>query len=173
MNGLNNPSLIAFLTNIKDQVPSIDLLVTGSAYVIGATFGIIALTKAAKHAKAPEQVPFAQVVAPFVVCIFLMWLPTLIGTIALTTFGTLKPTILGYSSPTGGLPKSAYLGLISLVRLFALIAVIRGVIMLKGVGEGKGGDGVVGRALFHIFGGVLLYYIEGTAKIISTLFVPV
>lgn len=161
-------SLTAFLTNIQAEIPPITLMVTAVSYVMGVAFGVNSLMRFSKHSKSPEQVPLSQCISPLIVCLCLVWLPTFIGSVALTTYGSTSP--VGYTPALTGDAVIAYNGLIALVKLFGIIAVIRGILILKRVGDGKEGNDAISRASWHIFGGVNLYYIEATAFILKKLF---
>jgi hypothetical protein len=73
---------------------------------------------------------------------------------------------------TGGVGAmaAAITGVLTFIRMIGYIAFIRGWLMLNQAGQGK--DGIVGRGLTHIGGGIACINVKATAYMLAATFAP-
>lgn len=84
-------------------------------------------------------------------------------------------SFLSYSGAGGGVSASfaaAVTGVLWFVRILGLIAIVRGILKLKGIGDGQGGGqgGGLNSALIHIVGGVMAVNINATIAMFAATF---
>jgi len=165
-------SFQTFLTNLGDLVSqgsSVFLFVTGFAYVVGLSCAMIGLMKFNQYSKSPDQTPISTPIL-YVVCgILLIWLPTLINVTHGTMFGTgaISPLSYGGTSQTG---QAMFDALISIIKFFGLVAIIKGVLLMRKVSGGQQGQDALPKAALHIIGGVILYHMLEFGQLVKGTF---
>lgn len=97
----------------------------------------------------------------------LIYFPSTITTIGSTLFGT-NPLAYGQTSTgTGGSWEYANI-LIRWVEVIGLISIVRGLWMMKDLGErGQHGQSVGGKIVVHILAGAMAYYISEISTVLS------
>ncbi|WP_423063615.1 type IV secretion protein IcmC [Candidiatus Paracoxiella cheracis] len=96
--------------------------------------------------------------------ICLLSLPLVVRTGLLSFWGTSNP--LRYSGPQEGF-EQLIPPIIMLVRLLGVGSFIRGIILFSRGGREGSPPGTVGKAMIHIFGGLLCIHILGTVDLVK------
>lgn len=145
-----------------------DLLGKG-AYLIGlffTVFGIFKLKEMNETKKFGLNVPMSYIgTGTFILCI-----ASSVDIMATTIYGAqggasfLMPQVQG----AGAQFKNAIEGVLLFVKLIGFVAFIRGWLFLQKAGLGK--EGMIGRGLTHIFGGVMAMNAYATLKILQATF---
>src|SRR3990167_3303296 len=151
--------LSAFLNNLARTYTSLWKLITGFAYLAGAFFGLMAVFQfkiyAEQRTMMSLQTNIMKPLMHLLVCVALMWLPRTFSVLMVRTFGyqlALTPALLG------------------LVRIVGLVSFVRGWMMMVHVAE-QGHQASFGKAMTHIFGGLLLINIVGASNLLWRLMV--
>lgn len=116
----------------------------------------------------------AKVVWTFIAASILLSLPQVVNITMSTVYDTgVSGNVLTakFNSAGGGDLKSFYAtihAVLMFIQLLGLIAFVRGVLILKAIGENK--DGAMGRALTHIFGGAAAMNIYWTTGVLANTF---
>lgn len=76
------------------------------------------------------------------------------------------------SSGTSTATQAIILAILWFVRLVGFIALVRGILLFYKYGQGQSNQGELGRALTHLFGGVMAIHIDSTARILAGTFAP-
>jgi len=164
-------SFQTFLTNLGDLVAqgsSAFFFVTGFAYVIGISCAMIGLMKFNQYGKNPDQTPLSMPVLYIVCGVFLIWLPSFIGMSHATLFGAgVNP--IGYSG-TSAVGMSMFNALINIIKFFGLIAIIKGVLLMRKVSGGQQSQDSLPKASLHIIGGVIMYHMTEFGQIVKGTF---
>ncbi len=96
----------------------------------------------------------------------LLILPTFVGTAMLTFWGhTSDLSYPGDSSGYGSLAPAV----LAFVRLIGLGSFIRGIILLSRAGGQQSQSGAIGKALIHIFAGILCLHIVETMNLLGSI----
>ena len=163
----NNQGWLKHLAGSVDQIYK---LVTGAAYVIGCSLAFKALytlkvygelrTMMASQSSLKEPLTYLMVAAIFI------FLPTGFGIMMNTTFG--ESNVLAYSQLSTALDlteSNGGIALLSILQLIGVIAFVRGWVLLAR-SQGQGAQpGTMGKAITHVFGGVMLMNIVATVNI--------
>ena len=96
----------------------------------------------------------------------LLILPQFIGAAALAFWGQ-QSDVMYTGGPTGYHPLIP--PILMLVRLVGVVAFIRGIVMLSKTGSQQGQQGQLGKALTHIFSGILCVHIMQTIDLLQTI----
>lgn len=96
----------------------------------------------------------------------LLILPDFIGAMVLSLFGTTTP-----GAYSGGVFYYSTLipPILIFVRVVGVGAFVRGIVLLSRVGGQQTQPGQLGKAMIHIFGGVLCIHIMGTVTLLESL----
>jgi hypothetical protein len=110
-------------------------------------------------------------IAMFFVGIFLFTLMGMLEAVTVTMSMGSGPgsALIGQVSGSGTM-AAAITGVLTFIRLIGYIAFVRGWLMLNQTAQGK--DGVMGRALTHILGGVAAINVKTTAYMLAATFAP-
>ncbi|MCX7118034.1 MAG: type IV secretion protein IcmC [Legionellales bacterium] len=165
------------LTNIAQNLQSVDRLITGAAYLMGLAFGVKAMmtlkelgeskTMMSGHKSLKEPLLY------FLVAAMLIYLPTGFEVFMNTTFG--YSSVLSYApidSNSSALDilfgQGSMVGssLAIIIQTIGLVAFVRGWILISRSAN-QGQPGGTGKGLVHIFGGILAMNIVGTLQIIN------
>ena len=172
----NNPvNLQVFLNRLSKSYNELEHLITAWAYLTGMMFGCYALFQLKIYGEMRTMMSgHANIFRPLmylVVCVALMYLPSTLGTMMMTTFGTSSATPLSWSDVdevgVHGYKLAITPALLGLVRLVGIVAFIRGWILLTRITEQ--GQHNFGKAATHIIGGVLLINIVGVGNMLWNL----
>ena len=163
-------SLGSMFSNFIASANALINLVQKVSYVIGVLLVITAVYKF-------TQVGQGQITMKTPIFMFISGIGifALTGTVSIVTaslaMGSGPGAILMPSSPSlSATSAQALQGVLLFIRLVGYIAFIRGWLLLNQHAQGK--DGVLGRGLTHIFGGVAAINITITAKILANTFAP-
>jgi intracellular multiplication protein IcmC len=165
------------LNNIATNVPAIDKMLTGGAFIMGLGFAVKALMclkemgeqRTMMSNRSSLKEPFLY----FLVASMFLYLPSALATLMNTTFG--YSSVLAYAPVDGNSALSGLFGsgsaagqaLARIIQTIGLIAFIRGWILIARAGGQGQQPGGMGKGLIHIFGGVLALNIVGTLQMVN------
>lgn len=148
------PTAESMVANLATQVPAVMKLVTALAYVLGVYFVFFGLLKLKQYGEMRTQMSSDHTLkGPLIylgIGAAMLYLPTTVQ-VGLTTFWT-NPNPYGYvtqSDQWGQLYKTVFL----VIELLGVIAFIRGLVILSGMG-GNAQQGAFGRGMTHVIGGI-------------------
>ena len=144
-----------------------------AGYLMGAYFIIAAIMKMPQTADPQARVSPKQPIAMFCVGIALFTLMGFLESVTATmSMGSgAGDVLIGTVSSGGNATMSAAItGVLTFIRMIGYIAFIRGWLMLNQSAQGK--DGMMGRALTHICGGVAAINVKITALMLAATFAP-
>lgn len=169
------PNLAEMFANFSGSAVSLMNLAVGVAFVMGLCITGVGLFRLKKFSESNGQISFSQPLIILFVGMALVVLPGFIDTAtetlslgSATGSSVLAVNIAGSSVP--GM-DAAIQGVLLFVKLVGHLAFIRGFLILKDVGEGKG-HASMGRALTHIFGGAAAININATIAMLGATFAP-
>jgi intracellular multiplication protein IcmC len=160
------------LVNISRFVPDFWRMITAGAYMLGILFIFKAFYKLKIYGEArammASQSSVKEPATYILVGSALMYYPTMRDRFMSTIFG--DDSVLKYSDWAGPNSVKGYSteAIFMIVQLIGLIAFFRGWILLSNTATQGGQPGTFGKALTHIFGGVLAMNIVGTLNILQT-----
>lgn len=168
----NNNFLLGFLTalgNFSQSYPFIYHLLDVVLYVVGACFVLYACYLFKKVADSHGRDSYVPVIVTGVVGVLMIFTPQVIATVEQTMFtsAALNP-MMDYNTPTTGVAAGLMKPVILTLQLLGYFAYARGLFIGRHIGSPQAREGVVGRALFHVFGGVALIHIVDTSTIIAS-----
>jgi intracellular multiplication protein IcmC len=146
---------------IADILETISVLM-GVAFTLGGLFQL------KKYGESRTMMSTQHsVVGPLLMLIagaMLMILPTFIGAALLAFWGDSSPL-----SPAGGSSAMSTLmpPILMFVRIVGVGSFIRGIVLLSRSGGQQAQQGTLGKALIHIFAGVLCVHVVGTMDLLS------
>lgn len=161
---------IDIINNIAANLIPIQSLVTGAAYVMGLGFafkGLMSLKQVGEsRSSMSSQSSIKEPLVYLLVASMLIFFPTAVSVVLTTTFGRANgPNPLEYSSEGVG----AQLGksIVTIIQTIGIIGFIRGWVLLARAGGHSQQPGSLGKAIMHIFGGILAINIVLTLEIIK------
>lgn len=169
------PNLAEMFANFSTSAVSLMNLAVGAAFVMGLAISGVGLFRLKKFSESNGQVGFSQPLIILFVGMALVVLPGFIDTATETlslgsgTGTSVLAVNVGGSTVPG--MDAALQGVLLFVKLVGHLAFIRGFLILKDVGEGKG-HASTGRALTHIFGGAAAININATIALLGATFAP-
>lgn len=160
----------------------IDIVIL-ACYMIATAFMLSGLFAINKHASMPQQYPASRIATHFIVAGFLMAISVPMDVVQNTLFTSSPLMINEYGSGIDSVGNvsigsegvqlvspNTFKAIIGFVMLIGVIAFIRGIILVKEIGEnaalshqGKG----AGKAITHIIGGALAWNIVQTTCFIA------
>jgi len=163
------PNLATMLTNIAEAVPNLMKLVTASAYVLGMFF-VIAGIMGMKHfgearTMMSQEHGVSGPLIEFFVGIALIYLPSTIRSGLSTFWVSTNP--YAYLDSTTDQYTVFVNACYSIMQLVGVIAFIRGLLILKALGGGRGHQATMGQALAHIVGGILCLNLYNTIQVLE------
>jgi hypothetical protein len=169
------PNLAQMFANFGGSAVSLINLAVGSAFVIGLCITGVGLMRLKKYSENNGQMSISQPLIILFVGMALVATPGFIDTATETlSLGTNTGTsVLAVNVAGSSVPgmDAAIQGVLLFVKLVGHLAFIRGFLILKDVGEGKG-HATMGRALTHIFGGAAAININATIAMLGATFAP-
>jgi len=146
-------------------------LVIFFGYIMGAYLIVGAVMKMPQLSDPQARVSPKTPIAMFFVGIFLFTLMGMLEAVTVTMSMGSGPgsALIGQVSGSGTM-AAAITGVLTFIRLIGYIAFVRGWLMLNQTAQGK--DGVMGRALTHILGGVAAINVKTTAYMLAATFAP-
>ena len=101
----------------------------------------------------------------------LLLLPVVVRTSLGAFFGMDQTSPLAYHTSTNASDFEAYMPVVqAFVRLVGVGAIIRACMLFSRAGKSSGAPGTIGKALLHLFGGILCVHILGTTHLIENIF---
>lgn len=155
------------ILNFGDSLEAVANLVASVSYVLGVLFVAIGIKKL--HASHDQRV---QMFGPFdlgaplmsiITGVALIWWPVMLDALTATLWGTSNP--IGYDPNVDAQYKEVWVVLINLMKVVGLISFIRGWYCLIKSGE-QGAQGMIGKGLTHIVGGVLAFHIDAVINVL-------
>lgn len=165
------PDAASMFANFTTASKSFILLIQSLSVLMGIIIGIISALKLKEHMDSNGRTPIKAPVVMMFVAAALVGLPGLIDMTTLSIFGV-SPKAHGahlfvdessIASDTMPFVQQAVIGVLWFLKLVGYIAMVRGLIILKGLGEGKQDSRGLGGALTHILGGAFAINIILTA----------
>ena len=165
--------------NLAPSLIGVQKLLTGAAYIMGIFFiykGLMALKQVGEHRSHMSQHHTLKEPVSYILAgACLLFFPTALKIFLSTVFGS--ENIMAYQSiqssnpffnslfgPTASFGKDIVL----FIQVVGIIAFIRGwVLLAKGASQGGHQQGGFGKALMHIFGGILAINVVQTLSIIN------
>jgi len=139
--------------------------IIGIYLVVGSVFKFSKLGNNGGYSRITPRVPLTM----FFVGVSLFALTSSVDVVKNTMLmGSGPGSILMPSASGSGVASAALQGVLLFIRLVGYIAFVRGWLLLNQAGLGR--DGVIGRGLTHLGGGVAAINIETTAKILANTF---
>lgn len=163
--------LTSIMMNLQSNVPWLRRLVVGFCYVfgLGLILKSVFMLKAFGQQKTmmASHSSFTKPLITMFIGAGLFYLPTVIDTSVASLFAYGSSSVMDY--PVAGDWSSIINPLIDIVKLLGLITFVRGWIMLAKFGaEGGGQQGVGGKAVMHMIGGVLAMNIVDTIEVVKS-----
>ena len=141
------------------------------SYTMGIFFIAIGVFKFKRYGEMrtqmSAQITILSPMMPMIVGILLVRWPDLLALTVGSLYGSSNP--LDYHGSVSGY-KQYIQPVILLVRIVGAGAIIRGMVLLSRAGGPQSQQGMVGKALIHIFGGALAYNIIKTVNFIRQIF---
>lgn len=166
-------NLASMLQHLQTNLGPVYKLVIATSFVLGIWFITDAIFRFKKFAQArtmmSSNTTMAKPLIIFVIGLGLLYFPTMIDVSVQTLWLQSSSSILRYPTDTGMWDSITH-PLIDLVRLFGLIAFVRGMLILTRLGSESPQPGSVAKGLMHITGGILAVNIVGTINMIEATF---
>lgn len=163
------PSLQEILVNIGGSIDPIWNMITGAAYLFGFAFvfrGVYMLkVYGDMRTMMSSQTNLKGALICFLVGAVLLFSTSMYHSLLLTTFNARATSPLEYD-PNVTLTWDAYKNLLRFIQLIGLISFFRGWMMLTHLSN-PGQQHSFGKAMTHIFGGVLAINIQGTIDVMQ------
>jgi len=165
-------NLASMFSNAVSSIEQVLDLVQYSGYLIGLFLIIGAAYKLAQLGQGDGRITVKTPLVMFLVGVSIF---ALTGSVAIMTetlaMGSGPGDLLAPSaSGMDATMSQALQGVMLFIRLVGYIAFIRGFLLLNQYGQGK--EGVLGKGLIHIFGGVAAINVGITAQILANTFAP-
>ncbi len=168
--GTTVSDIASMLANVEATVPQITKLVVALCYTMGV--GMILKSVYMLKMYGQGQTMMSQhhsISKPFIVLfcgIGCLYIPTIISISVDSLWAYGSGSVLQY--PTDTTNWDAVVNpLLSIVRLFGLIAFVRGWTLLVKLGAEQAQPGTLGKGIMHMLGGVLAMNIVGTINVVK------
>lgn len=162
------------LNNVANNMPSVQRLISGGAYIMGIGFAFKAMYSLKNYGEmrtAGSQASIKEALIYLIVASVLIYMPTAIQVLLMTNFGS--PNILAYSPTSGGginiLFSSSAIGLplTIIIQTIGLWAFVKGWVMIARTASGGQQQGGISKGLVHVMGGIFAINIVETINIIN------
>lgn len=148
----------------------ISIIIENIAIIMGVGFTLAGLFQLKKYGESRTMMSQQHSIAgPLLMLLagaMLLILPTFVGSMLLAFWGTSSP--LSYSGGPAGY-SSLVPPVLMFVRIIGVIAFIRGIVLLARSGGQQSQQGTFGKAMIHIFAGILCVHILGTMDLLEQL----
>lgn len=163
--------IIGMILTFAESLSGLSYLVTSVTYVVGIALmahGLFKLKALGENRSMMTQ-PMALTgpIVKMMVGACFVWWPVLIDVTTYTFWGTSSP--LSYTPSFGYEVDTIIEVAFQIIRLVGLIAFIRGWYYLIKAGE-QGGQGMIGKGITHIVGGILAYHMGATVRVFMNTF---
>lgn len=153
---------------LTQHFQTIATIMENISIIMGVLFVLLALFKFKKHGESrtmmSQQHTMAEPLLMLIAGTMLLVLPTFLGSMLLAFWGTASP--LGYPGGSTGY-SSLIKPIILFVRIVGVAAFIRGIVLLSRSGGQQSQHGTFGKAMIHIFAGILCVHILGTVELLE------
>jgi intracellular multiplication protein IcmC len=166
--------LAGILQTLQTQLGPVYQLVVAIAYVMGIWFISDSIYRLKKYGQSrtmmSTQASLAKPVILMGIGVALLYFPTFatVSIQSLWVYGS-SSSVLKYPSEPSMFDAFIH-PLIDIIRLFGLIAVVRGLVILTKIANESTQPGTVGKGLMHIVAGTLAINIVGTIDVIKATF---
>ncbi len=163
--------IIGMIMTFSESLAGLSWLAAGISYIAGIVLiarGVFKLRVMADHRSQMFQ-PM-EIAGPMVSIAMgagLIWWPVLIDVTTYTFWGTTSP--LSYEPGFGSEWDEVWKVILDVMKLIGFIAFVKGWYFLTKMGE-QGGQGMFGKAMTHITGGILAYHMGPTVRVLMTSF---
>lgn len=165
--------LVGMMQTLQTNLGPLYKLVIATSYVMGIWFMVDGIFRLKKYGQARTMMStntsLAKPVLLFCFGLGLLYFPTLINISVQSLWAYGSNSILKYPTDTG-LWNGVVNPLVDLIRLFGLIAFLRGMLILTRLANENPQPGSVGKGMMHITGGILAINIVGTVNVIKATF---
>lgn len=162
--------LNTMLSTLDESVPGLVQLLFGASYVAGVFFVYMSIIKLKVYAQALSQMSSEKSITKPILLLMVgvgfIWLPTLMDSFLYTLWNYGTDSVLQYPANTDIWVQITN-PLIYLLRVFGLISIVRGWGMLAKLGSEGQHQGVTGKAIIHIVGGIFAWNIVGLWGIVT------
>ncbi|MFI4918093.1 MAG: type IV secretion protein IcmC [Legionellales bacterium] len=175
-------SQVQIIQNLSLVVAPVEKLITGAAYLIGLAFIFKAVFSLKSYGEAKTMSSsnhsIKEPLAYFVAGTMLLYFPTALSTLLLSTFG--ESNVMAYGPINGssdslnslfGSGSAVGEPLCMLIQVIGMVAFVRGWILIARSASTGQPPGGTGKGMMHVFGGILAINIVGTITMLNnTLF---
>jgi hypothetical protein len=163
-------TLTTMMQNLDQSIPGIVQLTFAASYVMGVFLLLRAVYKFKTYAQGMSQMSSEKSIAKpimlLIVAIGFLELPNVMDAFLGTMWNYDTNSVLSYPAATD--PWSSFVNpLIDIVRVFGLISIVRGWSILAKLGAESHQEGVTGKAIIHIVGGICAWNIVGLWSVIQ------
>lgn len=163
-------SINSMLANLDQSVPGVIQLLFGASYVAGVFFVYLSIIKLKVYAQGVSQMSTDKsIIKPILLMMIgvgFIWLPSVMDSLLYTFWNYGSDSVIAYPENTDVWVQLTN-PLINLMRVFGLIAIVRGWGMLAKLGSEGQHQGVTGKAIIHIVGGIFCWNIVGVWELIK------
>ncbi len=161
---------ITMIDGINNALPDFLSLIQNAAYLIGFWYVGSALYRA-RGAFYDSRITKESVVSRIFLGAALIALPTFVAHTQATLFTSSNPSQLAYTGAGGTNMTTAVEAIEFFIQVVGWLAITRGLMILKEVGDGTAGNGVSAKkGVTHIFGGGMATSVVATAKALGSTF---
>ena len=166
-----NNDLLSMILHFAESLSGLSILITATTYLVGVALiahGLFKLKVFGENRSMMSQpMALGSPVIKLMVGAALIWWPTLIDVTTYTFWGTTSP--LSYQPSFGYEVDMVIEVAFQVIRLIGLIAFIRGWYYIVKSGE-QGQQGMMGKGISHIVGGILAYHMGATVQVFLNTF---
>jgi hypothetical protein len=166
----NGFSFLVVIENIAKETNSMANLATAVAYLLGIVFFVSGIMMAKRSADPAARADHGKMAWAwsFAFSALMLALPTTIASVGATMFGSSTPTDLTFAYISQ--PQKKLAPLVPILKLIGVIAVIRGLMVLRKYSiQGERGNVTFGRGLTLVIAGVLLVHMKSVLGMLSSL----
>lgn len=161
---MTTTDLVSIIGNLSQSLYPVQKLISGGAYILGILFFFTALSKLKsigdKRAQSSSQEKMFAPMMYMLMGAFLLYLPTVIHTLANTAFGV--GNVISYSSYN---PANIYSAMGLLIKTAGLLWFVRGCVLVAHASEPGTQEGPKG--LLFIFAGILAINFDNSIAIVN------
>lgn len=169
------PDVGQLFVNFSDSSVSIMKLVRWTAFVLGIFIAGLGIFKLKEYSEGGGRVSLKAPVLLTFVGAAMVAFPGMVNTATETlSLGASSGPLLLEEPSVSDIPgmNAAMKGVLLFVKMVGHLAFFRGLLLLKGLGEGQNVEGGVGRVVMHIAGGAAAINIGATAGVLASTFAP-
>ena len=162
--------LMQIILNFGASLEDIANLVASVSYIIGVIFMMIGVKKLHNSNDQRAQIHPMELGGPLmniITGVALIWWPVMLDALTASLWGTANP--IGYDPNIDAQYKEVWTVILNVMKIVGLIAFIRGWYCLTKAGE-QGAQGMVGKGLTHIVGGVLAFHMDAVIQVLFSTF---